>query len=154
MRETGNLDDVFHFSLVLQASDGEIWQVVLQVTKAQALRSAGGSAKVGENGTRKSPGPGLEGWLAQALNPGVTKRIRPPLTEAGPAEQLVDRIADHMVSGEYMTQTGGNVHRQDVIRMTVDLAEALAGMKRTVRRAPRPLQRAPAEYNEQGGTSR
>ena len=132
VRKTGTAADIFHFTLVLLADDGEIFQLILQVDKAQALRTAGGSAKVAADGTRKSPGPGLEGWLAQALNP--EKRTRPPPSAEGPAEVLLDKVAEQMVNGNYMTQTGGDVHRVDVIRMTVELAEAIQTMDRKVKR--------------------
>ena len=101
-------------------------------TRRKALRTAGGSAKVAADGTRKSPGPGLEGWLAQALNP--EKRTRPPPSAEGPAEVLLDKVAEQMVNGNYMTQAGGDVHRVDVIRMTVELAEAIQTMDRKVKR--------------------
>ena len=130
VRKTGTPQDTFHFTLVLLRDDGEICQVILQVDKAQALRSAGGSSKVAADGTRKSPGPGLEGWLSPALNPEVQKRERAQPEVEGPAEKLLDRVAEHMVDGTYMTQDGGTVHRADVIRMTVDLAEAIGDMAR------------------------
>ena len=139
VRRTGSAEDIFHFSLVTLDDTGLVTQAILQVTKSQALRTAGGSAKQGSDGIRKSPGPGLEGWLSQALNPHVPKRERPQPDVDGPAEKLLDKVADHMVDGTYMTQVGGNVHRADVIRMTVDLAEAIGAMRR---KQSRPAQGA------------
>ena len=99
-------------------------QMVLQVGKRQALRTAGGRARKGED----PKGPGLEGWLHLALNPhlrdGTGKRERPIEGKAEPAQRLLDGVKDH-VHGDYLTQEAGVVHRVDVIRLTVELQEMI-----------------------------